>query len=154
MDETAGIYAREIAPLDMPVQLGIASGRVIAVSFPENPPVDADAEHPVLDQIAAYCGGEPVDFESIQVALTVPTDQRAVLETVRTIPHGENLTVQQVTRMTATLDAESETDLDVVRTALATNPVPLLVPDHRVGDGPSGAPATIERQLRSIEGLA
>ncbi|RDZ98709.1 cysteine methyltransferase, partial [Haloferax sp. Atlit-6N] len=37
------------------------------------------------------------------------------------------------------------------RTALAENPVPLFVPDHRVRDAPSGAPASVAERLREIE---
>jgi methylated-DNA-[protein]-cysteine S-methyltransferase len=40
-----------------------------------------------------------------------------------------------------------------VREALAANPVPLLIPDHRVRDGPSGAPPPVEQKLRAVEGL-
>jgi methylated-DNA-[protein]-cysteine S-methyltransferase len=55
--------------------------------------------------------------------------------------------------MTAGLDSESDDDLRLVRTALADNPVPLLVPDHRVRDGPSAAPAPVVGKLRAVEGL-
>ena len=44
-------------------------------------------------------------------------------------------------------------DQQQVREALAANPVPLLIPDHRVRDGPSGAPPEVEQRLRSLEGL-
>ena len=55
--------------------------------------------------------------------------------------------------MTSGLDPTSKDDRDLVRTALAENPVALLVPDHRVRDGPSGAPPIVEQRLRSIESL-
>ena len=55
--------------------------------------------------------------------------------------------------MVAGLDPEDDTDRTLVRTALAENPVPLLVPDHRVRDGPSAAPPDVEQKLRSLEGL-
>lgn len=153
MAERAGIYAREIPFLDRSVQIGVASGRVIAVSFPRARPDDAGESHPVLDQITAYCNGEPIEVGSIEVALTMATDRRDVLAALRSVPYGETVTVEQLTGMTPDLDPSSEDDRDFVRSTLAENPLPLLVPDHRVRDGPSGAPPVVEQRFRSIEGL-
>jgi len=150
----AGIYARESSYLDRHVQLGAASGRVLSVSFPDVPDDDAETNHPVLEQIFEYLDGlEEVHFEDVQVALTVPTDQRAVLEQVRQIPYGDQVDVDTLARMTGGLDHEDEEDLILVRTALDENPAPLLIPDHRVRDGPSAAPPAVEQKLRSLEGL-
>jgi len=154
MDEPAGIYARRIDYLDRHVQLGVAGDRVIAVSFPETPAADAGDDHPLLDRIEAYFEGETVAFESTTVALTMASDHREVLETLRSIPYGEGITVEQLVRMTPGLDPDSDEDIRLVRTALAENPAPLLIPDHRVRDGPSAAPPAVEQKLRSIEGLA
>ncbi|RKD95290.1 MGMT family protein [Halopiger aswanensis] len=150
----AGIYARESSYLDRYVQLGAASGRVLSVDFPDTPEADAEDEHPVLDRIFEYLEGlEEVDFDDVQVALTVPTDQRAVLEQVREIPYGDQVDVKALARMTPELDPDDEDDLTLVRTALDNNPAPLLIPDHRVRDGPSAAPPAVEQKLRSLEGL-
>ncbi|WP_136689847.1 MGMT family protein [Halorhabdus amylolytica] len=153
MDETSGIVALEVAFLNRAVQLGIASGRVIDVSFPDSTPEDADDESPLFEEITAYFEGAEIDFASVEVGLTMATDRREVLETLRSVPYGEEINVEQLTRMTPGLDPEREEDVSLVRTALAENPVPLFVPDHRVRDGPSGAPPAVEQQLRSIEGL-
>ena len=153
MDEVAGIYARESGYLDCHVQLGLAQGRVISVSFPARPESGAETDHELLDRIEAYLQGERDDFADVTVALTMPTDRRAVLESVREVPYGEQATVEQVARMTAGLDSEEADDRTLVREALADNPVPLFVPDHRVRDGPSGAPPVVEQRLRSVEGL-
>ncbi len=150
----AGIYARESSYLDRYVQLGAASGRVLSVSFPDLPDEEAQEDHPVLEQIFDYLEGlEEVHFDELQVALTVPTDQRAVLEQVRGLPYGEQVRVEALARMTPELDPEDEDDLILVRTALDQNPTPLLIPDHRVRDGPSAAPPAVEQKLRSLEGL-
>ncbi|WP_254537452.1 methylated-DNA--[protein]-cysteine S-methyltransferase [Halomarina litorea] len=151
MDD-AGIYTRESEYLDCYVQLGLASDRVLAVSFPEESD-DEDADHALLDRIDAYLEGEREEFDDVAVALTVPTDQREVLETTREVPYGEQVSVERLTRMTPGLDASSDEDHDAVRTALAANPAPLVIPDHRVRDGPSGAPPEIEQRLRALEGL-
>lgn len=150
----AGIFARESAYLDRYVQIGVASGRVLSVSFPEVPDEGADDDHPVLDRIFEYLDGiEPVTFDDVQVALTVPTDQRAVLEQVRSIPYGDQVDVEALIRMTPGLDPEDQDDGILVRTALDENPAPLLIPDHRVRDGPSAAPPAVEQKLRSLEEL-
>jgi len=152
MSDEAGIFARESAYLDRYVQFGEAQGRVISVSFPREPPDDAGDDHPLLDRIEAYLEGATADFDDVTVALTVPTDQRTVLEAVREIPYGENANCGQLARM-AGLDSDDSDDVRLVRTALAENPAPLLIPDHRVRDGPSGAPAEVEQRLRSLEQL-
>lgn len=149
----AGIYARESPYLERYVQLGVASGRVLSVSFPGTPEQEAKEEHPLLDRIEAYLEGESDDFSDVDVAMTMATDHRKVLEAVRTIPYGESITVRALARLTAGLDPESEDDGILIRTALDENPAPLIVPDHRVSDGPSAAPPAIEQRLRSLEGL-
>jgi len=153
MDEVAGIYARESTYLDRYVQLGVAQGRVISVSFPTAPDDDAASEHDLLDRVAAYLQGERDDFTDVTVALTVPTDRRRVLEAVREIPYGEDASVAQLARMAPDLDPDDEADVTTVREALADNPAPIFVPDHRVRDGPSAAPPAVEQKLRSLEGL-
>ena len=153
MDEVAGIYARESTFLDRHVQVGIAQDRVISVSFPTVADEEAVSDHELLDRIEAYLEGDADDFADVQVALTVPTDRREVLDVVRDIPYGEEMTVEQVTRATPGLDPEEESDQTLVREALDENPAPLLIPDHRVRDGPSAAPPAVEQKLRAVEGL-
>ena len=151
-DGTAGIYARESPYLERYVQLGVASGRLLSVSFPESPETAAGETHQLLDRVFAYLEGKRDDFRDVDVALAAATADDAILEAVREVPYGENATVKQVARM-AGLDSEDQDDLQRVRQALADNPAPLVVPDHRVRDGPSAAPPAIEQRLRSLEGL-
>jgi methylated-DNA-[protein]-cysteine S-methyltransferase len=153
MDGVAGIYARESAFLDRHIQLGIAQERVLSVSFPAAPNEEARPDHDLLDRIEAYLEGTVDDFADVTLALTVPTNRREVLDVVREIPYGEERTVGEIARVTAGLDPDDETDRALVREALADNPVPLLVPDHRVRDGPSAVPASVEQKLRAVEGL-
>lgn len=153
MDETAGIYACESTYLDRYVQLGIAQGRVISVSFPTSPDDDAEDTHDLLERIEAYLEGAEEDFEDVEVALTVPTDRRSVLEQLRHVSYGEQITVDQLANMTPGLDGGTDEDLILVREALADNPAPLLIPDHRVRDGPSSLPPPVEQKLRAVEGL-
>lgn len=150
----AGIYARESPYLERFVQIGVASGRVLRVTFPSTPDEDAESDHPILEEIDEYLDGlEEPDFSDVTVALTVPTDQRTVLEQVETIPYGESIDVAGLARMTPDLDPDEQADLTLVRTALAENPAPILIPDHRIRDGPSAAPPDVEQKLRSLENL-
>jgi methylated-DNA-[protein]-cysteine S-methyltransferase len=153
MSDTAGIYARHVPVLGRCVQIGVAQGRVLSVEFPETPPEGAVADHPLLDRIAAYLDGEPDDFADVTVALTLPTDRRRVLETVSQVPYGESTTVEQLLRMTAGLDEDEAEDRQTVEAGLTGNPAPLLVPDHRVRDGPGAAPDDVADRCRRIEGL-
>ena len=153
MDDTAGIYARETTYLDRYVQVGVAQGRIVSVSFPVSPEANAESDHDLLDRIEPYLQGERDDFDDAEIALTVPTDRRTVLEQLREVPYGDQITVEQLVRMTPGLDPEQESDHTLVRETLAGNPVPLLIPDHRVRDGPSATPAPVEQKLRAVEGL-
>lgn len=153
MTETAGIYARESSFLDRCVEVGIASGRVVSVSFPGSLASEAEPDHDLLDRISEYLEGVKDDFADVECALTVPTDQRAVLDAVREVPYGSQVSVERLARRVPDLDADDEDDRDRIRTALDTNPVPLVIPDHRVRDAPSAAPPKIEQRLRSLEGL-
>jgi methylated-DNA-[protein]-cysteine S-methyltransferase len=147
-----GIYARESSYLGRYVQLGIASDQLINVSFPEEPDPDSESDHPLLDRIVAYLEGERDAFDDVDTALTVPTEHRSVLEAVRGIPYGDQVSVEKLARL-AGLDGDDQDDLGTVRMALDTNPLPLVIPDHRVRDGPSSAPPKVEQRLRSLEGL-
>ncbi|WP_227131684.1 MGMT family protein [Halorubellus salinus] len=152
--DTAGIYAREIEYLERYVQFGVASGRVISVSFPEFPDDDASDDYELLDRFERYCEGiNEDDFADVEVGLTVPTGERKVLEALRQVGYGEQVSVEQLAKMAPTLSADDDEDVIVVREALAENPLPVIFPDHRVRDGPSALPPQVEQKLRSLEDL-
>lgn len=153
MVEAAGIFARESMYLGRYVQIGVAGNRVINVSFPLDVEADVGDDHPLLDRVERYLDGARERFDDVELAMTVSSEHRAVLEAVRAIPYGEQRTVEGVARTTPGLNAEEDDDLETVREALANNPVPILIPDHRVRNGPSGAPAEVEQRLRALEGL-
>jgi methylated-DNA-[protein]-cysteine S-methyltransferase len=103
----------------------------------------------LLNRLAAYFAGEEDHFDDVQVALTVPTAHRSVLEAVRNVPYGETVSLQRLARL-AGLDDEDDDDLSTVETALRENPVPLFVPDHRI-EGPGATPPEVVRRLREVE---
>ncbi|MDL0128576.1 MGMT family protein [Halobacterium salinarum] len=145
-----GVYARSVDGIGT-VQLGIAGDRVISVSFPTHAPEDAAATHPLLDRIADYAAGSAEDFRDVPIGLTLPTPQRRVLETIRSVPYGDRADVELAARMTAGIDHTTTDGHNTVRTALEANPVPLLVPDHRVENAPSSAPPRVAETLRNLE---
>ena len=145
-----GVFAREFEPLGRAIEIGVASGSVISVSFPGTPGADADPEHPLFDRIDAYLGGRSDHFDDVEIALTVPTDHRQVLAATRNVPYGETVSLDRVVRM-AGLDPDDDDARETTRTALAGNPIPLFVPAHRVRDAPGGAPAEVADRLRAIE---
>lgn len=151
---TSGIFATRSDHLERVVQVGLANGRVIDVSFPDRPDGDAAGEHPVLSRIEDYLAGTERDLSELKTGLTVPTDQRKVLETVRKLPFGESIGLRKLVVRTTGLDPEDRADRDRAREALASNPVPIVIPDHRIDDAPSGAPNEVRQYCRELEGLA
>ena len=145
-----GVFAREFEQLGRAVEIGVASGTVISVSFPSTPGGDVGRDHPLFDRIDAYLAGNADHFDDVDIGLTVPTDHRTVLEAARNIPHGETISLDRVVRM-AGLNPDDDGDRATARTALAENPVPLFVPDHRVRDAPGGAPTAVAKRLQRIE---
>lgn len=154
MDALAGIYARELPTIDRHVQLGVARDKLLHVSFPRTPDEEATGEHELLDRFErVLVDGEPDDFVDLEVGLTVPTDQRAVLEHLRKVRPGETVDAHALARMTPSLDAEEDEDLEVVRRALSQNPIPIVLPDHRVDEIEGATPGAVRRRLREVEGL-
>ncbi len=150
--DTSGVFAREYDDLDTVVEVGFAGGRVIAVSFPETIPADADIDHALLDRISEYLRGERETFDDVDTALTVPTDQRTVLDALGDVPYGESISVSRLTRLAGLDDNEPE-DLELVTSALRENPIPILIADHRVAGGPYATPAELRNTLRRVEDL-
>lgn len=147
-----GVFARESRYLETYVQIVVEDGHITSVTFPELPDESATEEHPMLERIEAYLSGTVKDdFDDIQVAPDVSNDIAGVLAAVRAIPYGTALSVAELLRETQGLDPTLDSDHDLVREALDANPTPLVIPDHRVRDAPSGAPPAIEQRLRSLE---
>lgn len=152
MQATSGVVYCHSTFLDGWVQIGIASGRVISVSFPPDEPQSGATEHALLDRVQEYLDeGAPVDFTDVEIALTVDQTDRAILDTVRTIPYGKRWTVEDVIDRTAILTDEDAARS--VRSAIGTNPVPLIIPDHRVDTDSSPIHPSIRIALRRREGL-
>jgi|APHM01.1.fsa_nt_gi Methylated DNA-protein cysteine methyltransferase len=147
---TPGIYAQRFDELDTVIQLGIASGQVIDVSFPGTVPDDATTDHEVFTLINDYLDGDRLALTDVEIALTVPTDHRQVLDALQNVSAGNTVTVSRLARL-AGMDEDSEEDQAAIRDALQANPVPLLIPDHRVHDAQGATPSDVAATLRDLE---
>ena len=147
---TPGIYAQRFDELDTVIQLGVASGQVIDLSFPDVVPDDAAADHEVFTLIENYLDGDRLALTDVEIALTVPTDHRQVLSALQNVSAGNTVTVSRLARL-AGMDEDSEADQTTVRDALRDNPMPLLIPDHRVRDTQGATPPDVAATLRELE---
>ena len=147
---TPGVYAQRFDELDTVIQLGVASGQVIDLSFPDVVPDDAAADHEVFTLIDNYLDGDRLALTDVEIALTVPTDHRQVLSALQNVSAGNTVTVSRLARL-AGMDEDSEADQTTVRDALRDNPMPLLIPDHRVRDTQGATPPDIAATLRELE---
>ncbi len=149
-----GIVAAHSSPIDAWVQLGVASGRVISVSFPSSEPPAAGEDHVVLDRLLAYLRGDAQeDFGDVEIALTTSTEERKVLEAVREIGYGSELTPDGVAAVAAVESQGSDERKAAVAAALRNNPMPILIPDHRVTEVTGATPPNIRAHCRSLERL-
>ena len=79
----------------------------------------------VMERLHKYLSGVPVDFEDIAVSLKVTPFVHKVLRRVRQIPFGKTVTYGELAR-------ELGTSSRAVGMALSRNPVPVIIPCHRV----------------------
>ncbi|MDP2719681.1 MAG: methylated-DNA--[protein]-cysteine S-methyltransferase [Dehalococcoidia bacterium] len=103
-------------------------------------------------RIKAYIGGEKVDFSSEQVDYAAATSfQQDVWNAARTIPYGETKSYAWIASLIGKPGAARP-----VGQALASNPVPIIVPCHRVlrSDGQEGGFAggiPLKKKLLTME---
>jgi methylated-DNA-[protein]-cysteine S-methyltransferase len=90
--------------------------------------LDPDLMVRVAEAIVAYAAGEPVDFTEVPVADLWSTPfQRAVIAELRAVPSGQSLSYAELARR-----AGSPRAARAVGQVMSHNPVPLVVPCHRV----------------------
>jgi methylated-DNA-[protein]-cysteine S-methyltransferase len=120
---------------------------------PANPP---DAIAQAIAALRAYFAGDPVDFGSLPVDLAdVPAFHRKVYAAARRIGFGRTASYGEIARQVDALGAAR-----AVGQALAHNPLPVIVPCHRVlavnhqmgGFSAFGGTATKQRLL-ALEGV-
>lgn len=152
MDGRSGLFAARSAYLDRWVQVGIASGNVISIEFLDAEPDGSDRAHDLLDRLLEYLDeGRQATFEDVETALTVGADHRAIFETVRTIPYGTEWTPAVVLERTAAITDDDP--VHAVRRTLGDNPIPIVIPDHRVSIDVGATAPDMRSALRALEGL-
>jgi methylated-DNA-[protein]-cysteine S-methyltransferase len=143
-----------------PVTLTWGDDGLRSVRLPDADQASAGAEsvppgrEHVVARIRRHLAGELDDLTDVEVDLSgVPSFRQRVYEHIRTIPPGETRTYGEVA--TALGDP---TAAQAVGAAMAANPVPIVVPCHRVlaADGLGGfsAPGGVDtkRRILVIEG--
>ena len=87
-------------------------------------------------RILDYYNGRPVDFDDVKVRLAALTPfQRDALTALRAVRYGQTITYIQLARMAGRPKAAR-----AVGSVMAVNPLPLIIPCHRVikSDGAIG----------------
>ncbi|MBK5287053.1 MAG: methylated-DNA--[protein]-cysteine S-methyltransferase [Acidimicrobiia bacterium] len=115
---------------DIVVEVGPAGVR--AISLPTTP-VDEYVSRPRCDrgiagQLDEYFAGRRMTFSiAVDLPSTLSELQRRILLTVRDVPYGETVTYGEVADMVGRPRAAR-----AVGSTMAKNPVPFLIPCHRV----------------------
>jgi methylated-DNA-[protein]-cysteine S-methyltransferase len=108
----------------------------------------------IVNQLVAYFSGSLREF-TIPVDLSQTSDfTRRVLEATASMPYGETVSYGEIARMIGMPGATQ-----AVGNALGANPVPIVIPCHRVirSDGSMGwftGGPHIKRALLRLEGIA
>ncbi len=113
-----------------PFSLQVKDGKVIKTAFSNlkgrrdyNPLIKS-----ILSILRKYFAGIPVDFSKVPVNLeNLPPTYRKVLEITREIPYGAVKTYGEVARLSGIKNGAR-----VVGNAMRTNPIPVIIPCHRV----------------------
>jgi methylated-DNA-[protein]-cysteine S-methyltransferase len=139
-----------IGPLDVTV----ADGRLRGVHFDGSGRIDrgVDDSAGVARQLRAYFDGDPGALDAIDVDLAGTPFQVSVWEVLRTIPAGGTMSYLEVAAAIG-----RPTSSRAVGNAVGSNPVPVVVPCHRVitsagGLGGFGGGLDRKRWLLSHEG--
>jgi methylated-DNA-[protein]-cysteine S-methyltransferase len=112
-----------------PLGVAVDDVGVCAVRFGGAPAAGfaASFEHPVVEWLRGYFAGTPADFD-LPVSVSRGTGfEQAVWKALAEIPYGEMRTYGQIAKAVGEPDAAR-----AVGTACNRNPLPVVVPCHRV----------------------
>lgn len=99
----------------------------LGTATPAEPPLHIAA---IVDQARRYFAGERIDFNAIGLDLShVEPFRRAIYEALRKVGFGETVTYGELAKRVGAEEPQAAQDVGV---AMARNPVPLIIPCHRV----------------------
>jgi methylated-DNA-[protein]-cysteine S-methyltransferase len=134
---------------------GAAERQFSGKAEPQAPPPAVTA---VIEQAKRYFAGERIDFSPIALDLSaVDPARRAIYAALREVPFGETVTYGELAKRAGASQPQAAQDVGV---AMARNPVPLIIPCHRVlaaggkigGFSAPGGAETKQRML-ALEGV-
>lgn len=135
------------------VNVYLSNSKVFRVCFSDRPVKDRIVSEDVKmlkRDMELYFKGEKIDFGCYDVILNVSDFVKSVLLYVRKIPYGELVTYGEIAR-------ELGTSPRAVGKALKLNPIPVIIPCHRVvaknGLGGFSQGAWIKRELLKLENV-
>lgn len=143
--------ARGLAGLALPKPTRDSVIQELNERWPDGEEVDTDRFGDVVDQLQRYLTGERIEFD-------VPLDWsghtaflQEVWKATRLIPYGETLTYAQLAQA-----VDRPRAYRAVGRAMAVNPIPLIVPCHRVirsdgGLGGYGGGLDVKERLLEME---
>ncbi|MCX2819311.1 methylated-DNA--[protein]-cysteine S-methyltransferase [Haladaptatus sp. F3-133] len=155
----SGIEHRWSGYLGRYVQVGVASNSAVSVAFVDEPDAEsverAQGEgSDALRAVFAYLDGEGATPD-VPYALTVSGVERRALERTRDVPYGTTTTYAEFGSSIG--EGGDEEGVARVREALHGNPVPIVLPSHRIvaEDGIGGfvGPREVKRKLLELEGV-
>lgn len=137
----------------------IINNYVIKGGFSEKPEgqlVHNSVNNYIVNYVLKYFSGIPVDFSTIKVIYQHGTYfQKKVWDTIRSIPYGKLVSYRWVAQKIG-----KPTAVRAVGNAIAKNPIPIIIPCHRVirSDGTLGGFTSIgglilKKKLLKLEGI-
>jgi len=94
---------------------------------PAEPPAPIAA---IVDLAQRYFAGERMEFDGIELDLSqVDPFRRAIYDALRKVGFGETVTYGELAKRVGAKEPQAAQDVGV---AMARNPVPLIIPCHRV----------------------
>ncbi|MEE9593320.1 MAG: methylated-DNA--[protein]-cysteine S-methyltransferase, partial [Thermoplasmata archaeon] len=152
--EALALYSRFSQELGLYVQLEILGDRVRRVRLASQPVEEGEASHPYLTRILEHIRTGEGDLGDIPVDLQVGPFDREVLAFLRTLRPGTTITYGEIARRLGRPKASR-----AVGNACRRNPVPVIIPCHRVvpvagglGRYSGGSGAATKRALLEREG--
>jgi methylated-DNA-[protein]-cysteine S-methyltransferase len=138
--------------LGLYVVVEIEAGAIKGLVMTREKPDAAPAGSPVIRSLEAYFMGGTTDLSKYRLSLDgVTAFQRSVLEVIRTIPAGETMTYGEVADKAGKPGAAR-----AVGNVMAMNPIPLILPCHRVvasnGLGGFTGGLDLKKKLLKLEG--